>query len=308
MKKLYFIMAAATAGAALFFMSASVVEAEVSDKDGDKSGYARGLSLGLVYSKGISKEEQKAFLQGVQDGLNGNTSKMNAQELNAVLNAWVNSKINEGHNKAAYAFGWGTGFGLLEQDPAINPLFISQGFLDSYRKDAGVMDKDKANAEIMSYSHEQNKAFMEVRKKEYLRNQQAGKEFLEKNKSKKGIVALDNGLQYEVLSRGDPALKSPEMDSIVKIQVTVKNLEGKLLYNTETDYGKPLEVKVSSTIKGWQDALVRMKPGAKWRLFIPENLAFQEYGWKDKIEPGQTAIYDIQLLSVETRKEESKKS
>ena len=60
-------------------------------------------------------------------------------------------------------------------------------------------------------------------------------------------------------------------------QVTV-NYRGKLIDGTEFDSsfsrGQPATFGVSGVIKGWQEALVMMKPGARWQLYVPAELAY----------------------------------
>jgi FKBP-type peptidyl-prolyl cis-trans isomerase FklB len=127
-------------------------------------------------------------------------------------------------------------------------------------------------------------------------NKAAGQEFLAKNAKEKGVKSTASGLQYKVLTAGDA--KAPVV--LPTDQVTV-NYRGKLLDGTEFDSsytrGTPATFTLNGVIKGWQEALVLMKPGAKWELFIPPDLA---YGDKPRpgIPAGSLLIFDVELLSA----------
>lgn len=287
----------------ILILAATWIHAEESKRsfsaEEEKMEYAKGLNLGVIYSNGVDQKMHEAFLAGVRDGLANKKDSLSEEEMNDLLDKWISSRIEEGSNKPAYAFGWATGKTLLKQDSSIDPMILSQGLLDSFREESNAISLQEANDIITSYSKDKNKRFFIEQKKIYNKNKQIGEKFLQKNKEKEGIITLDSGLQYKILSNGHDAGSSPNLDSIVTIQVAAKDLSNKMIYDTSTDYGKPLEIKVSSTIEGWQEALQLMKPGEKWRLFVPEKLAFKEFGWQDKISPGETVIFDVELLSVE---------
>jgi FKBP-type peptidyl-prolyl cis-trans isomerase FklB len=120
--------------------------------------------------------------------------------------------------------------------------------------------------------------------------------FLLRNSAEKDVHSTPSGLQYTILAAGDPAGVSPTLGD----QVTVR-YRGTLLDGTEFDSsdspGAPATFLVGGVIKGWQEALVMMKPGAKWRLFVPPELA---YGTKARrnIPGGSLLIFDVELKGV----------
>jgi FKBP-type peptidyl-prolyl cis-trans isomerase FklB len=127
-------------------------------------------------------------------------------------------------------------------------------------------------------------------------DQAATQEFLTRNGHDKNVKTTASGLQYKVLIPGSGKAPAPLPDD----EVTV-NYRGKLLDGTEFDSsysrGTPASFKVNGVIKGWQEALVLMKPGAKWQLVIPPDLA---YGSRPRpgIPPGSLLIFEVELLSV----------
>jgi FKBP-type peptidyl-prolyl cis-trans isomerase FklB len=129
------------------------------------------------------------------------------------------------------------------------------------------------------------------------RNAAAAKEFLVRNGKDKGVVTTNSGLQYKILAAGDK--KAPPISPADSVTVDYR---GKLLNGTEFDSsyatGMPATFPVNGVIKGWQEALVLMKPGAKWQLFVPPELAYGARS-RPKIPPNSLLIFDVNLLSVE---------
>ena len=127
------------------------------------------------------------------------------------------------------------------------------------------------------------------------KNKVEGPKFLEENKGKPGVVVLPSGLQYKVLTDG--AGDSPKLEDIVTV-----NYRGTLIDGTEFDSsykrGQPAKFRVNGVPPGWTEALQKMKPGSKWQLFIPSNLAYGETG-NQNIAPNATLLVDMELISVE---------
>jgi FKBP-type peptidyl-prolyl cis-trans isomerase FklB len=130
------------------------------------------------------------------------------------------------------------------------------------------------------------------------RNQTAAKEYLARNAQEKGVITTDSGLEYKILAVGDK--KAPDIKPTDKVTVEYR---GKLIDGTEFDSsysrGMPANFPVNGVIKGWQEALVLMKPGAKWQLFIPPALAYGDNP-RPKIPGGSLLIFEVNLLSAES--------
>jgi FKBP-type peptidyl-prolyl cis-trans isomerase len=127
-------------------------------------------------------------------------------------------------------------------------------------------------------------------------NQAASKEFLERNGKEKGVKTTPSGLQYKVIAAGDANAAPITASDEVTVQYRGKLLDGSE-FDSSYSRGVPATFPVTGVIKGWQEALVMMKPGAKWTLFVPPDLA---YGSSPKpgIPGGSLLVFDVELVSV----------
>ncbi len=124
-------------------------------------------------------------------------------------------------------------------------------------------------------------------------SEQRWKKFMEQNAKRKGVVVLKSGLQYEVLKPGHGP--RPLLSDYVVVQYRGYLPDGTVFDNNYLR--SPAVFRVSSSIEGWQQALVRMRVGAKWRIYLPPYLAFgnRQVG---KIPPNSPVIYEIKLLEI----------
>lgn len=164
-------------------------------------------------------------------------------------------------------------------------------------------------------SKEIQKEFMEKvateRDEQGKKNAEAGKAFLEENKKKEGVVALESGLQYLVLRDGEGAMPTEEDDVTIHFRgTTIDGKEFNKSYKGEapTEADQPLTFPLrrledgrGAAIEGWLQAMPLMKVGSKFRLFIPGELAYGERGLPN-VEPSATVIFDVELLKAEKSK------
>jgi FKBP-type peptidyl-prolyl cis-trans isomerase len=126
-------------------------------------------------------------------------------------------------------------------------------------------------------------------------NIKEGEAFLAENAKKEGVVVLESGLQYKILTAGTGAIPTPE--NTVEV-----HYKGTLLDGTEFDSsfkrGVPAQFGVTQVIPGWVEALQLMKEGAKWELYVPADLAYGPGGTGGLIGPNQTLIFEVELLKA----------
>ncbi len=143
----------------------------------------------------------------------------------------------------------------------------------------------------------------EVRRRQKLAPIIAAKEgqtFLAENKTKKGVVTLPTGLQYEILKEGS-GRKPTDADLVLC------DYRGTLLNGAEFDRsypGRPVtfSVREGGGIPGVSEALKLMPVNSKWRLFIPPGLAYGERGRTSiigsPVGPNETIIVELELLAI----------
>jgi len=131
-------------------------------------------------------------------------------------------------------------------------------------------------------------------KKEGAANLAESNAFLEENKKKEGVKVLPSGLQYKVLQEGSG--RTPAETDQVKTQYRGTFINGDE-FDSSYKRGEPAQFRVNGVIKGWTEALLLMKEGAKWQLFVPPDLAYGERG-RPSIPPNSMLIFEIELVEV----------
>ncbi|MBL4655259.1 MAG: FKBP-type peptidyl-prolyl cis-trans isomerase [Bacteroidia bacterium] len=123
-----------------------------------------------------------------------------------------------------------------------------------------------------------------------------GKDFMEQNKTKEGVITLSSGMQYIILTEGTGAI--PVATDKVTTHYHGTTIDGSV-FDSSVERGQPAKFPVNGVIPGWVEALQLMKVGSKWRLFIPPNLAYGERGAGPKIGPYSTLIFEVELISID---------
>ena len=187
-------------------------------------------------------------------------------------------------DKFSYAIGLGIGQNLWSMGArSIDVNDFAQAIKD-------VLEGNKTAArEIV------NKYFAELEEKMNAENIAKGKAFLEENKKKPNIVTLPSGLQYEVIKEGNG--KHPKATDRVRCHYEGTLIDG-TLFDSSIKRGEPAVFGVNQVIKGWVEALQLMTEGAKWKLYIPSELAYGAQGAGEMIPPHSTLIFEVELIEV----------
>jgi FKBP-type peptidyl-prolyl cis-trans isomerase FklB len=118
--------------------------------------------------------------------------------------------------------------------------------------------------------------------------------FFAENAQREGVVALESGLQYEVLVEGSGARPSPS--DMIKCHYHGTFLDG-TVFDSSID-GEPASFPLNQVIAGWQEGLQMMTVGSKWKLYVPYWLAYGEEGRPGAIGPKETLIFEVELLEI----------
>jgi len=124
-------------------------------------------------------------------------------------------------------------------------------------------------------------------------NRKTSDDFLEKNRKRSGINLTNTGLQYEIITQGDGPI--PDSDGYVKVHQRSMLVGGKVLDDTYKN-NEPIEFKLKETIDGYQEGLLMMKTGSRYRFYVPPELAWGKRGSGGRIGPNAVVIFDVSLL------------
>ena len=191
-------------------------------------------------------------------------------------------------NAVSYSLGVSMGDQLRSNGvtpDAVNSQRLAQGVHDALTGKAKVSEVDQKNIQQLVRNAHEGAAEA---------NHAAAAKFLAENAKKPGVVTTESGLEYQVLTPGSG--ESPKATD----EVTV-NYRGTLLDGTEFDSsykrGEPATFPLARVIPGWTEGLQLMKPGAKYKLFVPPQLAY-DMRPRPGIPPGSMLIFEVELLGV----------
>jgi len=121
-----------------------------------------------------------------------------------------------------------------------------------------------------------------------------GQQFLKENAEREGIVTTASGLQYEILQEGEG--DKPILSSKVTTHYHGTLVDG-TVFDSSVERGEPSMFGVNQVIKGWQEGIPLMSVGAKYRFYIPQELAYGMRSPSSSIPPGSMLIFEVELLS-----------
>ncbi|CAH1000148.1 FKBP-type 22 kDa peptidyl-prolyl cis-trans isomerase [Neolewinella maritima] len=124
---------------------------------------------------------------------------------------------------------------------------------------------------------------------------QEGEQFLSQNAKRPEVKVTDSGLQYEVLQEGSGA--SPSATETVRVHYHGTLTNGKV-FDSSVERGEPIEFPLNRVIPGWTEGLQLMKEGAKYRFYIPYDLAYGPQGSPPTIPPFAALVFDVELFEV----------
>ncbi|HOU01654.1 MAG TPA: FKBP-type peptidyl-prolyl cis-trans isomerase [Bacteroidales bacterium] len=209
-----------------------------------------------------------------------------------------NAKMKSVSDTLSYAFGIVNYNALVNDSLMLDPMLVAKAMLDG-KKGEPAMSDDEARAFIMVYvnKREEDRAAKQAEQNKVLYKDyiMQNEEFLQKNKEKQGVTVTPSGLQYEVIKMGTGA--KPTAESTVKVHYTVTLVDG-TKFDSSVDRGQPAEFPVSGVIQGWTEALQLMPVGSKFKIYLPENIAYGANGAGDVIKPFSTLIFEVELLEI----------
>lgn len=283
MKKLFSVAAMAIAALTMTSCGGSSAPEAKLKSDIDTLSYAVGVTLGnqfnqaqvLSYQMKVDSAYISEFLRGVAESANAADDK----------------------KKAAYYAGLQIGQQICQQ---IVPNVSQQYFGTDSTRTLSVNDLIAAFVTLVKgdsakFSITDADSLQEAfRQKELNAKIAVGQAFLAENAKKEGVQTTESGLQYKIVKQGDGPV--PTKEDRVKVNYKGTLIDG-TVFDSSYDRGEPATFRVDGVIKGWTEALTMMPVGSTWEVYIPQELAYGEYGTRG-IEPGSALVFTVELLEI----------
>lgn len=195
--------------------------------------------------------------------------------------------MNEELQAVSYCVGMSIAESLAQQNLSnLSIEAFAEAIEDVFQGKELKYSPEQANGIIQQYMQ---KAMQEM----YAANKAAGEAFLSENFNKEGVKTTLSGLQYEVIAEGEGAKPGPTSQVTVHYHGTL--IDG-TVFDSSIQRGTPATFGVNQVIKGWTEALQLMNKGAKYRLYVPQELAYGANAPGGAIQPYMTLIFDVELI------------
>ncbi len=206
-------------------------------------------------------------------------------------------------NKTSYAMGFRLGLqfaGTKESEFELNTDEVIKGIRDASAKNEPAITREEMALNVQGYENKMKLKQFEAFKALAEKNKERSDNFLKSNRKKKGIKELASGIQYRIIEDGIG--NQPTLDSEVVIHyrgslVGTDDINNYQEFDSSFVRGEPKTFKVSEVLKGWQEIIPLMRPGGKWQVFIPPEMAYGVRG-QNPIGPNEVLIFDINLLDI----------
>jgi len=209
----------------------------------------------------------------------------------AAEQAPVALELDSMEKKVSYFIGYNTARQLQSEGFTLDEAALSAGAGHLNTGAEPLLTEEEMQAVMTAFQTQIQEKRQNAYNEDMENNLKQGQAFLAANAEREGVVVTDSGLQYEVLAAGTGA--SPKSTDKVKV-----NYKGNLISGELFDQGEGVSFTVNHLIPGWVEALPLMKVGAKWKLFVPSELAYGA-GGTGKIGPNSTLTFEMELLEIE---------
>ena len=207
-------------------------------------------------------------------------------------------------DKLSYSFGLAIGTQLMDMGAeAINVEDFSQALKDVFTGQPLAVKPEEAQNMVSSFLHEQETAKRKEMEEKGLKARSEGESFLRDNGKRPGIITTASGLQYEILEEGNG--KHPKATDSVKCHYEGRLIDG-TVFDSSIRRGEPAVFPLNGVISGWTEGVQLMAEGAKYRFYIPYQLAYGERE-AGKIKPFSALIFTIELLEIVDTTQAAKK-
>ena len=199
-------------------------------------------------------------------------------------------------NKLSYALGLGIGRQLAQMGAEdLNIDDFSQAIKDILTGKEPQVSDQEAQKLVTTFFEEQEAKQRAAAAEKYKDNKEKGEAWLANKAMEEGVVALPSGLLYQVLNEGSG--KKPTAEDTVECHYEGRLIDG-TVFDSSYKRGESATFPLNGVIAGWTEGVQLMSEGAKYRLFIPYQLAYGERGAGQAIPPFAALVFDVELIKV----------
>ena len=198
-------------------------------------------------------------------------------------------------DSVSYLVGMNIGASIMKDFSEANVNLLVKGLQDAMTKQAP-MCSDPGNEMLNNFFQQKQQAMQAQEEMNNMAYKQVGEEFLAKNAKKSGVKVTASGLQYEVLKEGKG--EHPVATSKVKVHYHGTTPEG-VVFDSSVERGEPISFGLDQVIKCWTEGVQLMKVGAKYRFYIPQELAYGPSSPSPTIKPYMPLVFEVELIEIE---------
>jgi len=232
-----------------------------------------GLLILALFVVGTANAQKR------RKGKKNKTEEVKKMELN----------MNDTMTKVSYSLGMNIVANLKQQGlDSLDEAAFAEGIKAALAGDSTLVTEEESNQILQAY-------FAGLQEDKSKMASKEGEVFLAANAKKEGITVTESGLQYEVLTAGEGA--KPLATDQVTVHYTGTTIDGKV-FDSSVQRGQPATFGLNQVIAGWTEGVQLMSVGAKYRFFIPYNLAYGERGAGADIPPYAALIFEVELIKI----------
>lgn len=287
----------------------STQDKTVLDTDRAKTSYMVGHDIARSITPAAPDIDLAAFERAIGNAFQGKEPLLTsdeAQDVGRALMMRIASRAGQApadaqvpkvdKQKVAYLVGADVGRSLVTIKDELDLPVLLQGVRATFSGETLLLDESQLNSVRDAFAQRMQVEMAAHAEQQAGTNKAEGEKFLVQNKQVKGVFSTPSGLQYKVLRQG----AGPRPKPTDQVQV---NYEGKLLdgtvFDSSYERGEPTRLGLNQVIAGWTEGLGLMPVGAKYRFWIPDDLAYGSKGTPGgPIGPNATLVFDVELQAI----------
>lgn len=208
---------------------------------------------------------------------------------------YASVKLKSKEDTVSYYLGlaYGSGIKQAKIDSVFQSEAFQKGLYQAIKEDSLPVNANEMQGYLSAFFAEFQQKQVQIQYKDYIAQNKA---YLVENAKKDSVISLPSGLQYKILKPGNGP--KPGMNDRIQVHYTGTLIDG-TVFDSSYERNEPAEFNVGEVIPGWTEIVQLMPVGSKWRVYIPENLAYGAQSPQGSpIKPYSTLVFDVELLKI----------